>query len=143
LTEKRISIEHRILREFHNVAVAGLSSNPERASYQVASYLVEQGYNIIPVNPNVKQILNRTSYPDLSSIPEKVEVVAIFRRPEDVMPVVEEAIKIGARVVWMQEGVVNEEAAAVARDAGLLVVMDKCMFKEHQRLIQKQGGMLR
>ena len=120
--------------------MVGLSANSERPSYRIASYLAEQGYNIIPVNPNVQEALGKTSYPDLSSIPETVDVVEIFRRPEDVMPVVEEAIKTGAKAVWMQEGIVNEEAAARARGAGLLVVMDKCMFKEHQRLIQEQNN---
>ena len=123
--------------------MVGLSSDPGKPSYGIAGYLAEQGYNIIPVNPNAQEILGRTSYPDLSSIPEKVDVVEIFRRSEDVIPIVEEAIKIGARVVWMQEEIVNEEAAARARDAGLLVVMDKCLFKEHQRMTQEQGGMSR
>ncbi len=140
MKEKPSSIESRILREFRNIAVVGLSANSERPSYRIASYLAEQGYNIIPVNPNTQEVLGKTSYPDLGSIPEKVDVVEIFRRPEDVMPVVEEAIKIGAKAVWMQEGIVNEEAAARARDAGLLVVMDKCMFKEHRRLIQEQNN---
>ena len=127
-------VEERILREYRTVAVVGISPDSERPSHSVASYLSEHGYNVIPVNPRVKQVLSKVSYPDLSSIPEPVEVVDIFRRSEDVMPVVDEAIKIGAKVVWMQEGVVNEEAAAKARDAGLLVVMDKCMRKEHLRL---------
>jgi len=140
LKEKSSSIENRILREFRNIAVVGLSANSERPSYRIANYLAEQGYNIIPVNPNTQEVLDKTSYPDLGSIPEKVDVVEIFRRPEDVMPVVEEAIKTGAKAVWMQEGIVNEEAAARARGAGLLVVMDKCMFKEHQRLIQEQNN---
>lgn len=98
---------------------------------------MEHGYHVIPVNPNAQEVLGKTSYPNLSSVPEKVEVVDIFRRSEEVMPIVEEAIKIGAKAVWMQEGIINEEAAAKARAAGLLVVMDKCMFKEHQRLMQK------
>lgn len=115
----------------------GASPNPERPSHRVASYLIEQGYHVIPVNPNAQQILGKPSYPNLSSVPETIEIVDIFRRSEEVMPIVEEAIKIGAKVVWMQEGIVNEEAAAKARDAGLLVVMDKCMLKEHQRLRQK------
>jgi len=136
----RVSIEEKILKESRNVAVVGLSSDSEKPSYGIARYLAEQGYNIIPVNPNAREILGRTSYPDLSSIPEKVEVVEIFRRSEDVMPIVEEAIKIGARAVWMQEGIVNEEAAARAKSAGLLVVMDKCMFKEHRRLTQGQDS---
>jgi predicted CoA-binding protein len=140
LKEKHSSIESRILREFRNIAVVGLSANSKRSSYRVASYLAEQGYNIIPVNPNTQEVLDKTSYPDLGSIPEKVDVVEIFRRPEDVVPVVEEAIKIGAKAVWMQEGIVNEEAAARARGAGLLVVMDKCMLKEHRRLIQEQNN---
>ena len=140
MKEKSSSIENRILGEFRNIAVVGLSANSERPSYRVASYLAEQGYNIIPVNPNAQEVLGKKSYPDLSSIPETVDVVEIFRRSEDVMPVVEEAIKIGAKAVWMQEGIVNEEAAARARGAGLLVVMDKCMFKEHQRMIQEQNN---
>ena len=130
-------LEAKILNEYRTVAVVGASLNPERPSHRVASYLSEHGYHVIPVNPQAKQILGKTSYPDLSSIPEKVEIVDIFRRSEEVMPIVEEAIKIGAKAVWMQEGVINEEAAARARDAGLLVVMDKCMFKEHQRLSEK------
>ena len=133
-------LEAEILNEYRNVAVVGLSTNPERASYRVASYLSEQGYNIIPVNPNAQKILGKTSYPNLSSIPESVEIVDIFRRSEEVLPIIDEAIKVGAKAVWMQEGVINEEAAAKARDAGLLVVMDKCMFKEHQRLMRKQPG---
>jgi len=140
LKEKRSSVENRILGEFRNIAVVGLSANSKRPSYRIASYLAEQGYNIIPVNPNAQEVLGKKSYPDLSSIPETVDVVEIFRRSEDVMPVVEEAIKIGAKAVWMQEGIVNEEAAARARGAGLLVVMDKCMFEEHQRMIQEQNN---
>lgn len=131
-------VEEKILKEYRTVAVVGASPNPERPSHNVASYLMAQGYNIIPVNPNAQKVLGRKSYPDLSSVPEKIEVVDIFRRSEDIMPIVDEAIKIGAKAVWMQEGIINEEAAARARDTGLLVVMDKCMFKEHQRLIQKQ-----
>ena len=130
-------LEEKILTECHNIAVVGASSNPERDSYKVASYLMEHGYHVIPVNPNTHEILGKTSYPDLSSIPEKVEVVEIFRRSEEVMPIVDEAIKIGARVVWMQKGIINEEAAAKAKDAGLLVVMNKCMHEEHERLTQK------
>ncbi len=126
--------ETKILNQYRTVAIVGASPNPERPSYRVASYLMEHGYQVIPVNPNAPVILGNTSYPDLSSIPEKVEVVDIFRKSEEVMPIVEEAIKIRAKVVWMQEGVINEEAAAKARDAGLLVVMDKCMLKQHQRL---------
>jgi predicted CoA-binding protein len=127
-------VEDKILTEYRNIAVVGLSPNPERPSHRVASYLAEQGYNIIPVNPSAQQILGRTSYPDLSSIPEPVEVVDIFRRSEEVISIVEEAIKVRAKAIWMQEGVINEEAAARAREAGLMVVMDKCMRKEHGTL---------
>jgi hypothetical protein len=130
-------LEAKILNKYHTVAVVGLSPNPERPSYIVASYLIEHGYHVIPVNPNAQQILGKVSYPDLSSIPETVEVVDIFRRPEEVIPIVEEAIKIGAKVVWLQEGITNEEAVFKAKEAGLLVVMDKCMRSEHQRLTPK------
>ncbi len=138
MAENHIRLEDRILREFRNIAVVGLSTSPERPSYRIASYLAGQSYNIIPVNPNAPEIMGRKSYPDLSSIPEKVDVVQVFRRAEDAMPIVEEAIKIGAKAVWLQEGIVNEEAAARGRGAGLLVVMDKCMLTEHRRLIQGQ-----
>jgi predicted CoA-binding protein len=126
--------EEKILNEYRTVAVVGLSPDPSRPSHKVASYLADHGYEIIPVNPDAREILGRQSYPDLQSVPRTVEVVDIFRRSEEVLPIVEEAIRIGARAVWMQEGVINEEAAARARDAGLLVVMNKCMFREHRRL---------
>lgn len=124
------------MRDYRTVAVVGLSPKPERDSNRVANYLLEHGYNVIPVNPNVQQVLGREAYPDLSSIPDSVDVVDIFRNSDEVIPVVDEAIKIGAKVVWMQEGVVNEEAAARARDAGLLVVMDKCMLKQHMQFFR-------
>jgi len=123
-----------ILKNSRTVAVVGLSSNPERPSNIVGKYLKEKGYKIIPVNPGEKTILGKTSYPDLASIPGKVDVVDIFRKSEDVLPIVREAIKIGAKAVWMQEGIKNEEAAAEAGKAGLKVVMDKCMRKEHMKL---------
>ena len=129
-----MSIEADILKSSRVVAVVGLSSNPERPSYRVASYLKEQGYRVIPVNPKENAVLDEAAYPDLSSIPEPVDVVDVFRRPEEVPAIVEQAIKIGAKAVWMQEGIVHEVAAAQAREAGLLVVMDKCMLKEHQKL---------
>lgn len=132
-------LEEKILNEYHTVAVVGASTNPERPSCRVADYLAKHGYHIIPVNPNAKEILGKTCYPDLSSIPEMVEIVDIFRRSEEVGPIVDEAIKIGAKAVWMQEGVINEEAAAKARDAGLLVIMDKCMFKEHLRIRERKA----
>jgi predicted CoA-binding protein len=130
--------EEEILTSSKTIAVVGLSLKTDRPSYTVASYLKQQGYRIIPVNPTATEILGEKSYPDLSSVPEKVDVVDIFRRSEEVLPIVEEAIRIGAKAVWMQEGVINEEAANLARDAGLLVVMDKCMLKEHQKLQKQQ-----
>lgn len=129
-----MSAEEKILNTYRTVAVVGLSPKPDRPSNHVAKYLKEQGYRIIPVNTYGGEILGETCYPDLSSIPEPVDVVDIFRRSEAVPPVVEEAIKIGAKAVWMQEGVINEEAAARAEEAGLLVVMDRCMLKEHRKL---------
>jgi predicted CoA-binding protein len=133
-----VTLEEKILKEYRTVAIVGASSDPERPSFRVVRYLSEHGYNVIPVNPNEREILDMTCYPNLSSVPEKVEVVDIFRKSEAVMPIVEEAIKIGAKVVWMQEGVINEEAAAKARDAGLLVVMDKCMRKQHISLMRRR-----
>lgn len=129
-----MSIEEKILNSCRVVAVVGLSPNPDRPSYGVASYLKEQGYRIIPVNPSAREILGEACYPRPSSIPEPVDVVDIFRRSEEVPDIVEEAIKMGAKAVWMQEGVINEQAAARAREAGLLVVMDRCMLKEHGKL---------
>jgi predicted CoA-binding protein len=129
-----MSAEDKILNTFRTVAVVGLSPKPDRPSTHVAKYLKEQGYRIIPVNTYAGEILGETCYPDLSSIAEPVDVVDIFRRSEAVPPIVEEAIKIGAKAVWMQEGVINEEAAARGEEAGLLVVMDRCMLKEHRKL---------
>ena len=124
-----------ILLSTKTVASVGLSSSPAKVSLGVGEYLSSQGYRVIPVNPTVDELLGEKSYPDLESIPDKIDVVQVFRRPEDVPPVVESAIKIGAKVVWMQEGIVNEEAAQAARAAGLQVVMDACMRAKHQRLI--------
>ena len=133
-----MSTEDEILNSSRTIAVVGLSPEPNRPSYQVARYLKEQGYRIVPVNPGAKEILGEPCYPDLSSIPEVVDAVDIFRRSEEVPAVVEEAIRIGAKAVWMQEGVTDEAAAARAREAGLLVVMDKCMLKQHRRLKAKR-----
>jgi predicted CoA-binding protein len=127
-----------ILKSVRTVASVGVSSNPDKPSYGIFEYLAEVGYHMIPVNPTVSEILGRRTYPDVPSIPAKIDVVQVFRRPEDVPPVVEQAIQAGARVVWMQEGVVNKEAAARAEKAGLKVVMDRCMMKTHQRLL---GGL--
>ena len=131
--------EATILNNYHIIAMVGLSPDPNRPSHRVAKYLINHGYKVIPVNPDAQEILGTRSYSDMSSIPEPIEIVDIFRRSEEVMPIVDEAIKIGAKVVWMQEGVINEEAASKARDAGLLVVMDRCMLKEHKRLNKKHN----
>ena len=126
--------EEKILKSSKVVAIVGLSSKRRRPSYGVGLYLKKHGYKVIPVNPREETILGERSYASLSMISEPVDVVDIFRRPEEVLEVVDEAIKIGAKAVWMQEEVVNEAAAARARGAGLEVVMDKCMKKEHQRM---------
>jgi predicted CoA-binding protein len=123
-----------LLKTSNTIASVGLSSNPEKDSHWVVSYLKNNGYKIIPVNPTASEIMGEKSYASLSEIPEKVDIVQIFRKSEDVPPVVEEAIKMGAKVVWMQEGIVNEEAEQAAEEAGLFVVMDVCMRAAHQWL---------
>jgi predicted CoA-binding protein len=132
------SVLKEILLSTKTIAVVGLSSNPDKESYRIASYLKDQGYRIIPVNPTATEILGEKVYPDLVSVPEKIDVVEIFRKSEDVPPVVDDAIKAGARVIWMQEGIVNEEAAQKAQEAGMQVVMDTCMRVSHRRLIGAQ-----
>ena len=129
-----MSVEHEILKNCKTVAIVGLSPDETRPSCRIGQYLQGQGYKIIPVNPKETQILGCTCYPDLKSVPEKVDVVDIFRRSEDVPPVVDQAIEIGAGAVWMQEGVKNEKAAEKARQAGLKVVQDRCIMKEHRAL---------
>jgi predicted CoA-binding protein len=128
----------KILRENKTLAVVGLSANEMRPSYFASKYMQDHGYRIIPVNPRYDEILGEKCYPDLTSIPEPVDIVDLFQRADRVMPFVEQAIEIGAKVIWMQLGVVNEEAAAVARDAGLDVVMDRCVKIEYARLF---GGL--
>ncbi len=120
-----------ILRESRTIAVVGLSANPQRASYGVARYLQRHGYRIIPVNPNEREVLGEKAYARLEDIPEKIEIVDIFRRSEEAGRHVDEAIRIGARAVWLQEGVIDYQAAARAQAAGLVVVMDRCILKEH------------
>ena len=120
-----------LLKTSRTIAVVGLSSKRSRPSYGVAEYMQRNGYRIIPVNPFVQAALGEKCYPDLDSIPERVDIVDVFRRTEFVPEIVEAAIRIGARAVWMQEGVVHEEAAARAAAAGLAVVMDRCILKDH------------
>lgn len=125
----------KILKTAKNVAVVGISNRESVPAHSVPKYLQDQGYTIIPVNPNHDQALGEKAYPDLASVPEPVDVVLVFRRSEFVPGIVEQAIKIGAKVVWMQEGIINPGAAARAEDAGIEVVMDTCMRKTHQRLV--------
>ncbi len=123
----------KVLRESKTIAVVGLSSNPMRPSFGVTEYMQDAGYRIIPVNPNETEVLGEKSYARLEDVPEKIEIVNVFRRAEDVPPVVESAIRMGAKVVWMQSGIENEEAAEKARTAGLVVVQDACILVEHRR----------
>jgi hypothetical protein len=118
--------------ELKTIAVVGMSPKPERPSHYVAMYLKEKGYTIIPVNPGHKEIAGMTSYPNLESIPEKVEVVNIFRRSEFVPPIVKSAMTIGAKAIWMQDHVIHERAAQKAKNAGLLIVMNDCMLRQHR-----------
>lgn len=120
--------------DLKTIAVVGMSPKPERPSHYVSIYMQENGYTIIPVNPGQNEIAGLTSYPSLLDIPNKVDVVDVFRRPEHVVPIAEAAIKIGAKALWLQDHVINEEAAQLAKDAGLLVVMNDCMLRRHRQL---------
>src|SRR3990172_5057999 len=123
-----------ILAASKTIAVVGLSDRPDRPAHSVPAYLQRQGYRIIPVNPNLRQALGEAAYPSLLEVPEPVDVVQIFRRSEDVPPGVEDAIRIGAKVVWMQSGIIPEQAAERARQAGAQLVMDTCMRTTHQAM---------
>jgi predicted CoA-binding protein len=133
------SVAERILRSYRVWAVVGCSSNPRRPSYGVSRYLVRAGYEVVPVNPRETEVHGLTAHPDLRSVPDalraRIEVVDIFRRPDLVLPHVEEAIEIGAKAVWMQLGVWNQEAAELAAHAGLLVVMNRCPAIDHPQMI--------
>ncbi len=122
-----------ILTKYKTIAVVGLSSNPARPSYGVTEYMQSSGYHIIPVNPNETDVLGEPSYASLAEVPQKIEIVDIFRRTEEVPPVVDAAIRAGAKVIWMQQGIANENAAEKARAAGLTVVMDACILVEHKK----------
>ncbi len=124
----------QLLTHARTIAVVGLSSSPTRASHSVARYLQNHGYRIIPVNPHETEVLGERAYASLADIPEKVDVVDVFRRPEYTVAVAEDAVKVGAKVFWLQSGIVNEEAQRIAQEGGLDVVMDACMKIEHQRL---------
>jgi len=135
LSAEELAKIRRILTGSKNIAVVGLSPKPNRPSHQVAAYLMDAGYTVIPVNPGQDMILGRTCYPNLTAVPIPVDMVDIFRRPEEVVPVVEEAIAIGAKYIWMQEGIINNEAAAKAEAAGLEVIMDRCTKIDHMNLL--------
>lgn len=124
----------KLLTRARTIAVVGLSDNPSRASHRVSAYLQERGYRIVPVNPGATEVLGEKAYPSLREIPDKVDIVNIFRRPEAVPAIVEDAIAIGAGAVWMQLGIVHDEAARRACDAGIPVVMDRCIMLEHSGL---------
>jgi predicted CoA-binding protein len=123
-----------LLQSAHTIAVVGLSNKHWRASYGVSEYMQRAGYRIIPVNPELTEVLGERCYPNLEAVPDAIDIVNIFRRSELVPEIVESAIRVGAKGVWMQEGVVHEGAAARARAAGLTVVMDRCLLKEHRKL---------
>jgi predicted CoA-binding protein len=123
-----------ILHSARTIAVVGLSHKRYRPSYGVSEYMQKAGYRIIPVNPRETEVLGERAYPDLESVPESIDIVDIFRRPEFVPDIVEAAIRKGAKVIWMQEGVIHEAAARRAEEAGLAVVMDRCILKDHRRL---------
>ena len=135
LSNEHVATIHKVLRESKTIAVVGLSPKPNRPSHQVARYLMEVGYTIIPVNPGQDTILGQTCYSNLRDIPTPVDMVDIFRRQEEVVPIVEDAIGIGARFIWMQQGIVNEEAAEKAEAAGLIVIMDRCTKIDHMNLL--------
>jgi len=121
----------KLLESARNIAVVGLSASPLRPSHGVAAYMQSHGYKIIPVNPEITNVLGEDAYPSLADVPEKIDIVDIFRRPEFVPPIVDQAIQLKVAAIWMQEGVVHNQAAEKARRAGILVVMDRCILKEH------------
>ncbi len=131
-----MTLAREILRRYRTIAVVGASNDLEKPAGYVPDYLKEHGYRIIPVNPTETEVQGEKSYPDLASVPEPVEVVDVFRHSEDMPPVVEDAIRVGAKAIWMQLGIVNEEAAQRAREAGLEVVMDRCMKTELRHMIE-------
>ena len=125
----------RKIYSLKNIAVVGMSKNPDKAAHYVPKYLIEQGFNVIPVNPTTAEILGRKCYPTLADVPDVVDIVDVFRPSDQLMPVIEESVKIKPKVIWLQEGIHNAQAEDVARKAGIpLVVFNRCMLAEHQRL---------
>ena len=139
MTEPEKKVMDEILASSRVIAVVGLSNHDWRPSYRVSAYMQAAGYRIIPVNPNETEVLGAKAYARLEDVPEKIDVVDVFRRSEFVPRVVESAIEIGAKAIWMQEGVIHEAAARRAREAGLRVVMDRCILKEHRRWQAEQS----
>ena len=132
----------KILKESKTIVVVGCSSNPEKAAHQVPKYMKEHGYKIIPVNPNSENILNEKTYKSISEIKENVDIVDIFRPSEECLDVVKEAIKLKPKVIWMQLGIINEEAKKLAEENGIKVVMDRCLMVEHRKLKDKLNSEL-
>jgi uncharacterized protein len=127
----------QLLLQTKIIAVVGLSDNPDRISYMVSEAMQNKGYRIIPVNPNAENILGEKCYASLEEIPEKIDIVNVFRRSEHIVPIAEEAIKVKARVLWLQQGIYNEEAAAIASEQGITVIMDRCIKVEDSILLPK------
>jgi predicted CoA-binding protein len=134
----REEIKH-ILEQTRNIAVVGLSDKPDRISYMVSEAMQNKGYRIIPVNPNAEQILGEKCYASLDQIPENIDIVNVFRRSEHIMPVAQEAVQVKAKVLWLQQGIFNEEAAALAADHGVTVIMDRCIKVEDAILLPKKS----
>ena len=132
----------KIFTETRTIAVVGMSPKATRPSHQVTRYMIEHGYEIFPVNPGQETILGLTCYPDLKAVPVPIDLVDIFRKPNDVPEVVDSAIDIGAKIIWMQQGIVHEASAAKARGAGLVVVMDRCFKVDHQQLMSERGAFI-
>jgi uncharacterized protein len=125
----------QLLLDTKNIAVVGLSEDPSKTSYQIAQAMQSKGYRIIPVNPNAKTVLGETSYPSLKDVPEPIDIVNVFRRPEHTPPIAEEAVKAGAKVLWLQLGIANDDAARIAEEGGLKVIMDRCIKVEDSILL--------
>jgi len=126
----------RVLKGSKTIAVVGCSPKPDRDSYQIAQYLIEKGYDVVPVNPGQKEILGRTCYPDVKSIPKKVDIVDVFRAPEHIPPIAEDAVAAKAECLWLQTGIAHDEAAKKTSDAGLYVVQERCIATMHRVLIR-------
>lgn len=128
-----MSVEADILKKYHTIAVVGLASNPEKPSHWVTEYMMEQGYRIIPVNPDETEVFGLTCYPSLAAVPEPVDFVDVFRRPQFCPDVARDAAAAGAKVLWLQQGIVSPEAKQIAEEAGMTFVQDRCVMSEHRR----------